>query len=240
MPDAVPGKPGVHPSESAEDRLVPDNHSELSVATTPVNLDDEDDGAENTPSPYTLPISDPNKGVHQGPSPVVESVEEEAPDPITHSASRPVPVKHGDRKLPTGQGTMNDRRRRLRALELPAGNRGESRNPLAPDYTSLHSSWTADTFIDSNDAEDALCGDRSGFLKSVQIELIPRHIWSHLIHPEPAVHIKGFRNLFDYLNTEPIVDDLRQLVVNYFNEYPYLQPHLHPPLSRLLLHLILQ
>jgi len=64
-------------------------------------------------------------------------------------------------------------------------------------------------------------------------------IWSHLIHSEPTAHIKGFRNLFDYLNTEPMADDLRQLVVNYFNEYPHLQSHLHLPLSRLLFHLIL-
>ena len=172
---------------------MPDNHSEPSAATTPVNLDDEGGGAGNTPSPYTLPINDPNKEVHQGPSPVVESVEEEAPDLITHSAPRHVPVKHGDRKLPTGQGTMNDRRRRLRALELPTGNRGESRDPLAPDHTSLHSSWLADTFVDSDDAEDALCADRSSFLRSVQMELIPRHIWSHLIHSEITAQIKGFR-----------------------------------------------
>jgi len=72
------------------------------------------------------------------------------------------------------------------------------------------------------------------------MELIPRPIWSHLIHSEPTAHIKGFRNLFDYLNTEPIADDLRQLVVNYFNEYPRLQPHLHPPLRGFSLHLILQ
>ena len=96
------------------------------------------------------------------------------------------------------------------------------------------------TFVDSNDAEDDLCQDRSAFLRSGRMELIPRHIWSHLIHSESTAHIKGFRNLFDYLNTVPIADDLRQLVVNYFNECPHLQPHLHPPLSRLLLHLILQ
>jgi len=69
--------------------------------------------------------------------------------------------------------------------------------------------------------------------------LIPRHIWSHLIHFEPTAHIKGFRNLFDYLNMEPRADDLRQLVVDYFNDHPPLQPHLREPLSRLSFHLIL-
>ena len=63
------------------------------------------------------------------------------------------------------------------------------------------------------------------------MELIPSHIWSHLIHPEPTAHINGFRSLFVYLNTELIADDLRQLVVNYFNNHPPLQPHLREQLS---------
>ena len=67
------------------------------------------------------------------------------------------------------------------------------------------------------------------------MELIPSHIWSHLIHSEPTAHINGFRNLFDYLNTEPIADDLRQLVVNYFNDHAPLQPHLREQLSSTIL-----
>jgi len=72
------------------------------------------------------------------------------------------------------------------------------------------------------------------------MELIPRHIERHIVHTGDIAQIEGFRNLFNYLNTEPVADDLRQLVVNYFNEDPHLQPHLHPPLRRLPLDLILQ
>ena len=67
------------------------------------------------------------------------------------------------------------------------------------------------------------------------MELIPRHIERHIVHTGDIAQIEGFRNLFNYLNTESIAGDLRQLVLNYFNAYPHLQPHLHPPLSRLLL-----
>jgi len=97
--------------------------------------------------------------------------------------------------------------------------------------------WLADTFINSNGAEDGLCRDRAGFLQSVQMELIPRHVERHLVHTGDNAHIEGFRKLFEYLNTEPAADDLRQLVVNYFNDVRYLQPLLHPPLSKLYPHL---
>ena len=96
--------------------------------------------------------------------------------------------------------------------------------------------WLADTFTDSNAAEDALCGDRSGFLRRVQMGLIPRPIWSRLVNFGPTAYIEGFQVLFDYLNTEPAADKLRQLVVNHFNDVGYLQPLLHPPLSRLYCH----
>jgi len=72
------------------------------------------------------------------------------------------------------------------------------------------------------------------------MELIPRHIERHIVHTGDIAQIERFRNLFDYLNTEPTADDLRQLVVNYFNNHPPLQPHLREPLSRSLFHLILQ
>jgi len=104
-------------------------------------------------------------------------------------------------------------------------------------YRSL--GWLADTFTDSNDAENALCRDRSDFLRSGRMELIPRPIWSQLVNFGPTAHIEGFRNLFDYLNTEPGADDLRQLVVNYFNNVHYLQPLLHPALSRLYSHFMM-
>ena len=99
-------------------------------------------------------------------------------------------------------------------------------------------SWLADTFVDVDGAEYALCLDRSAFLRNVPMELIPRHIERLIIHTGDKAQIQGFQKLFEYLNADPAADDLRQLVVNYFNEYPRLQPHLHPPLSRLLFHLI--
>jgi len=99
--------------------------------------------------------------------------------------------------------------------------------------------WLADTFTNINDAENALCRDRSGFLRSGgPLELIPPRIWSQLVNFGPTAHIEGFQNLFDYLNTEPAADYLRQLVVNYFNDVHYLQPLLHPPLSRLYFHFV--
>lgn len=78
----------------------------------------------------------------------------------------------------------------------------------------------------------SLCADRSGFLRHGQIVLIPIHIRSHIVHPGDNAQIEGFRKLFDYLNTDPAADDVRQLVVNYFNDYPYLQQHLHERLSK--------
>jgi hypothetical protein len=72
------------------------------------------------------------------------------------------------------------------------------------------------------------------------MELIPRHIERHIVHIGDNAQIEGFRKLFEYLNANQAADDLRQLVVNYFNGHPVLQPHLREPLSRLLFHLILR
>jgi hypothetical protein len=108
---------------------------------------------------------------------------------------------------------------------------------LIPAYRSP--GWLADTFTDSNDAEDALCRDRSGFLRKIQMGLIPRPIWSRFVNFGPTAHIEGFQNFFDYMNTEPAADELRQLVVNYFNDVRYLQPLLLPPLSRLYSHFMM-
>jgi len=92
------------------------------------------------------------------------------------------------------------------------------------------SGWLADTFINSDGAEDALCRDRSAFLQSVQMKLIPRHIERHIVHIGDNAQIEGFRILFEHLDANPAADDLRQLVVNYFNDHPPLQPHLREPL----------
>jgi hypothetical protein len=91
--------------------------------------------------------------------------------------------------------------------------------------------WLAETFVNSDDAESSLCADRSSFLRNDQLELVPLHIRRRIIHPGDVAHIEGFRELFDYLNTEPSANDLRQLVVNHFNDRPYLQEHLQEPLS---------
>jgi len=63
------------------------------------------------------------------------------------------------------------------------------------------------------------------------MELIPRHIRRHIVHEGDNAHIEGFQKLFDCLNAEPAADDLRQMVVDYFNDHRYLQQHLHQSLS---------
>ena len=63
------------------------------------------------------------------------------------------------------------------------------------------------------------------------MELIPRHIQRHINHSGDNAHIEGFRQLFDYLDMEPAASDLRQLVVNYFNNNSFLREHLHETLS---------
>ena len=98
-------------------------------------------------------------------------------------------------------------------------------------FTSFYSGWLAETFVNGDDAESSLCADLSSFLQNDQLELIPLHIRNRIIHAGVLAQIKGFRELFEYLNTEPLTNDLRQLVMNHFNERPYLQEHLREPLS---------
>jgi hypothetical protein len=93
------------------------------------------------------------------------------------------------------------------------------------------SGWLADTFVNSDDAETALCADRSGFLRSDHLELIPLDIRRLIIHPDVIAQIAGFRELFNYLNTNPTANYLRQHVVNYFNDQHFLRDHLREPLS---------
>jgi hypothetical protein len=71
-------------------------------------------------------------------------------------------------------------------------------------------------------------------------ELIPPYIWNLLIQDSLSVQYTGFAKLFVYLNTEPTANELRKLVVDYFNDRPYFQPHLRVPLSRLSFHHILE
>ena len=56
--------------------------------------------------------------------------------------------------------------------------------------------------------------------------LIPRDIRMRIVHPGDIAQIEGFRELFILLNTDPRADELRQLIVTYFNNSPSLQGHL--------------
>lgn len=91
---------------------------------------------------------------------------------------------------------------------------------------TLRPGWTSDTFIDSDSAEAALCADRSAFVRQDLKAFISRDIWLPIIHPGDSAQIQGFRDLFILLNTDPAVDNLRQLVVKYFNDSPPLRGHL--------------
>lgn len=47
-----------------------------------------------------------------------------------------------------------------------------------------------------------------------------------IVHSGDIAQIEGFRELFILLNTDPGADELRQLIVTYFNNSPSLQGHL--------------
>ncbi len=97
--------------------------------------------------------------------------------------------------------------------------------------TETLSGWLADTFVNSDDAEAALCADRSGFLRNDQLELVPLDIRRHIIHPGVVAHVEGFRELFNRLDTDHTAGYLRQHIVNYFNDQPFLRVHLRELLS---------
>ena|ERR1700733_8566215 len=74
-------------------------------------------------------------------------------------------------------------------------------------------SWTERTFVNSDEAEDALCRDRPGFIMRREIlKLIPRKIKRHITHPGDNAQIKGFQELFIYLNKHPGSERLRWAV----------------------------
>ena len=98
-------------------------------------------------------------------------------------------------------------------------------------YHYVFPGWLADTFVNSDDAEASLCHDRSGFLRNDRLELIPLDIRRYIIHPGDGAHVEGFRELFNYLNTNSTANSLRQHVVNYFNDQQFLRGHLREPLS---------
>jgi hypothetical protein len=89
------------------------------------------------------------------------------------------------------------------------------------------STWTDETFIKSDDAEAALCEDRSVFiLRNDIMALIPRQIKKHMIHSDSKAHIHGFQELFVYLNKDRSPTRLRQLIYAYFNDSPPLRGNL--------------
>ena len=91
---------------------------------------------------------------------------------------------------------------------------------------SFCSVWTVDAFVDSDDAEAALCANRTAFVQRDVKTSIPSHIWKQIVHPGDIAQITGFQELFLILNTNPAADGLRQLVVDYFNDSPPLRAHL--------------
>ena len=100
------------------------------------------------------------------------------------------------------------------------------RQPSLSPYDS-RTNWTEETFINSDDAEAALCRDRSGFiLRNDIMAIIPGDIKKRMIHPDVNAHIQGFQELFVHLNKGHPLKRLRELVEAYFNDCPPLRGHL--------------
>ena len=84
-----------------------------------------------------------------------------------------------------------------------------------------------DTFHDSNEALRGLCLDRFNFLmKGGIIQLLPPNIALHINHDSANAQITGFQELFVILNTKSEADELRKLIVHYFNHSAPLRRHL--------------
>jgi hypothetical protein len=93
---------------------------------------------------------------------------------------------------------------------------------------SLHrTSWADDTFISSNEAQAALCNDRSSVVVRGDImTLVPDHIKMRMTHHDPSAHIPGFQELFIYLNNNRSSMRLRQMIEDYFDKSPPLRENL--------------
>ena len=86
--------------------------------------------------------------------------------------------------------------------------------------------WIAETFVDGISAEIDLCADRAGFIKRNDVmDHIPDHIKRRIMHPSPESQIRGFEELFVYLNTSG-AEALRSLVIAYFDDTVPLRSHL--------------
>ena len=106
--------------------------------------------------------------------------------------------------------------RRLRRRQPPIS----SPSPYRPN-------WTDETFVKSDEAEAALCEDRSAFvLRNDVMALIPSYIKKRMIHSDVNAHIQAFQELFVYLNNDRCPKHLRQLLEIYFNDCSSLCGHL--------------
>ena len=97
----------------------------------------------------------------------------------------------------------------------------------SPSLSPHRTNWTDDTFISSNEAEEALCNDRSSFVVRNDImERVPSLIKKHMINPDPRAHILGFQELFIHLNNNQSSMCLRQMIQDYFDKSPPLRGNL--------------
>ena len=108
---------------------------------------------------------------------------------------------------------------------MPRDTRRGCQPSLSP-YDS-RTNWTEETFINSDEAEAALCEDRSRFiLRNDIMAMIPGNIKKCMIHSDVNAHIQGFQGLFVHLNKGRPLKRLRDLVEAYFSDCPPLSGHL--------------
>ena len=73
----------------------------------------------------------------------------------------------------------------------------------------------------------ALSNDRPRFTRDQDIiDHIPRQIYRFILCPDPIAYLRGFEDLFIYLNLEPAPYHLRRLVKAYFYNNIPLRGHL--------------
>ena len=98
--------------------------------------------------------------------------------------------------------------------------------------------WTDETFVHCDEACDALCADRPGFISQTPImEYLPPDIKANMRHSDPRAHIPGFSELFVHLNKTSCPQPLRRLVKTYFYNNPPLREHLSQSLVNLLVYM---
>ena len=109
----------------------------------------------------------------------------------------------------------------------PATRFTRPRTPRSPYPSPCRTNWADDAFISSNEAQAALCNDRSSFVVCSDImTLVPDHIKMRMTHHDPSAHIPGFQELFIYLNNNQSSMRLRQMIEDYFDKSPPLREHL--------------